>query len=73
MGFGIGIWDLGWDLGWNLELGWDLGFGIGWDGMGMGWDFMRWDLGGKYNKDTSGKINPYVLCTVRANAFCKGN
>ncbi len=43
MEFGIGIWDLEWDLGW------DLGFGIGWDGMGMGWDFMEWDLGGKYN------------------------
>ena len=25
------------------------------------------------DKDTSGKVNPCVLCTVRANAFCKGN
>ena len=25
------------------------------------------------DKDTSGKVNSCVLCTVRANAFCKGN
>ena len=25
------------------------------------------------DKDTSGNVNPCVLCTVRANAFCKGN
>ena len=48
MGVGMGQWALGWVWEWALGLGWALGqwagiMGIemGWDGMGLGWD---WDL-----------------------------
>ena len=52
MGFGIGIWDLGWDLEW------------GWDGMGMGWDFMGWDLGGKYSQGGRNKPGLFAISII---------
>ena len=70
MGFGIGIWDLGWDWDWDLGLDWDMGYGMGLDGIGMGWDFMDWDLDGKYIQGTT-CVN--YQCIHNAQYVCRLN